>query len=484
MHSKTSYNRYNATPELTLNNDRIMIRRLSFLITGCLILTSLLTPDLSGAHAGAQTPPIPTASFSRTDNWSCGNFPCEGDIDGFLQRIRVPRGFSLAHVGRFPGQVNQITYGPDGRLYATVLEAGTRSGAVYAMFEDGASVRYSPTLLSPNGLAFQPGTDILYVSARTTLETGGALWRIQPDGSAQIVRDDLPCCYQIIGNQPNGLLFGQDGWLYMGIGATTDHAETDSELQPYAAPRADEAAILRIDPQTGEIEQYASGIRNPFDLAMTSDGQLYATDTGVVTGPGDRLLRIEAGANYGWPFYRLRGCTDCPASRGTESTQSDLVTFPDFSLPRGMVAYTADQFPASMFDTLFIALWNGTDTAQRIVWIDPEDPRLTNPDPENPYTPHPFVTGLIRPIDVTLSPDGALLVADSVYGHIWEVRYIGETAPASIEPETTAPADTDPPDLNTVIVTQPAPATATPGSPAATSTTAGPSLFMTNTPDG
>jgi hypothetical protein len=35
------------------------------------------------------------------------------------------------------------------------------------------------------------------------------------------------------------------------------------------------------------------------------------------------------------------------------------------------------------------------------------------------------VTGLIRPVDVTLDPEGALVVADFIYGHIWRVRYTG-----------------------------------------------------------
>ena len=41
-----------------------------------------------------------------------------------------------------------------------------------------------------------------------------------------------------------------------------------------------------------------------------------------------------------------------------------------------MTVYTGNQFPANMQDTLFVALWNGTDWAQRIIWIDPDDPRL------------------------------------------------------------------------------------------------------------
>src|SRR5262249_33761522 len=136
---------------------------------------------------------------------------------------------------------------------------------------------------------------------------------------------------------------------------------------------------------------------------------------------GDRVVAVTPGAHYGWPYWRNRGCADCPLSRADLTIAPDLVTFPNFSLPRGLVAYTGSQFPAHYFGSLFVALWNGTPDAQRIVSIDPHDPRLGSPD----YTPEPFMTGLIRPVDVTLAPDGSLVVADFIYGHVWRVRYNG-----------------------------------------------------------
>jgi glucose/arabinose dehydrogenase len=397
-------------------------------------LTPTLTPSptptiplwtLTPASALNGPPPITVAPapFSGGIGWSCDDFPCEDDIAGFLKRIRVPDGFTLEHVGQFPGQPMQITYGPDGRLYATVLENGTRSGAVYAMDTSGTAVRYTGTLTSPFGLAFQPGTDVLYVTARMTISSGGSLWRVLPGGETIPVLDDLPCCFSLIDNQPNGIVFGPDGYLYLGIGALTDHGESQRpQNQPYASILPTEAAILRIQPHTGAVETYASGIRNPVDLAFDPRGQLYATDTGLLTGPGDRLLQVLRGGNYGWPYYRSRGCDFCPPTPAGLAAPPDWVSFPDFSLPRGLTAYDGSQFPANLFGSLFVALWNGTRDAQRIVRIDPTDPRIGTPE----YVPEPFVTGLIRPVDVAVAPDGSLVVADFIYGHIWRVRYLGQ----------------------------------------------------------
>ncbi len=393
-------------------------------------LTPTLTPTLplltlTPAMRGNMPPAISasTAVLSPAEGWSCEDFPCEDDIAGFLRRIQVPPGFALAYVGRFPGQPVQVVYGPDGRLYATVLENGTRNGAVYALNPDGSTQRYSGDFISPAGLAFQPGTDVLYVSARVTTMQGGSLWRVRPGGGTpDAVITDLPCCWSLIDNQPNGMVFGPDGYLYMGVGALTDHAESpDPAHQPFADILPYEAAVLRIQPHTGAIEVYASGIRNPVDVAFAAGGRLFSTDNGIVAGEGDRLLAIEPGEHYGWPYWRTRGCEDCPFTRPLLDIQPDFVTFIANSSPRGLVAYTGSQFPANFWDTLFVVLWNGTPDAQRVVWIDPRDTRLGSES----YTPPPFVTGLIRPADVALAPDGALVIADSVYGHVWRVAYAG-----------------------------------------------------------
>lgn len=387
-------------------------------------LTPVARGDGASAFVNEPAPLAPTAG------WSCGDFPCEDDIAGFLRRIRVPVGYAVEHVGRFPGAPGQIAYGPDGRLYATVIDnPAARTGAVYVLEADGSAARYSGDFVAPAGLAFQPGTDVLYVSARVTLEEGGGLWRVPPGGGAPVaVLDDLPCCFALIDNQPNGLIFGPDGYLYLGVGALTDRAEPPdprraqmADLHPY------EAAVLRIQPHTGAVEVYAQGLRNPFDLTFDSAGQFYATDQGLLSGQGDRVVALDEGAHYGWPYWRGRGCFECPLLPGRLAIAPDLLTFPPYSIPRGLVAYTGDQFPANLADHLFIALWNGTEDAQRVVRLDPRDPpRIDDPDdPDALARAEPFVTGLIRPIDVAIAPDGALVVADFIYGHVWAVRYTG-----------------------------------------------------------
>ncbi|MBK7949093.1 MAG: hypothetical protein IPK00_10200 [Deltaproteobacteria bacterium] len=63
---------------------------------------------------------------------------------------------------------------------------------------------------------------------------------------------------------------------------------------------ADRGRILRIELATGEVERVASGFRTPNGLAATPTGALLVTDNQGAWLPASKLIRIEAGADYGW----------------------------------------------------------------------------------------------------------------------------------------------------------------------------------------
>jgi sugar lactone lactonase YvrE len=399
--------------------------------------TSTPTPTLTPSNTPTPTPglltltPVPSleataivmatveAPLQPTAGWGCGDFPCEDDIDGFLDRISVPDGFTLSHLTQLPGQPVSITYGPDGRLYAALIMDGAQMGAIAAVDAASGAVEWLVEgVISPGGLAFRPGTDILYYTARTAPDSGGAIYSLQPGDPPRLLRSDLPCCFTIITGQPNGLTFGPDGFLYVATGALSDHTEAAPNLpELYEDPAPWEGAILRLPPDGSTVEVYADGLRDPIDLAFTADGTLYATDTGLIIGPGDRLMRITPGGQHGWPFWRERGCLECPVIAPGVTPVPDWVTLPFNASPRGLTAYHAGQFPTAYHDNLFMALWNRVEGGQRIV-------RVRNLSNERAQV-SAFVTGLIRPVDVTVAPDGALVVADYIYGHVWRVAYGG-----------------------------------------------------------
>jgi glucose/arabinose dehydrogenase len=152
------------------------------------------------------------------------------------------------------------------------------------------------------------------------------------------------------------MAFGPDGYLYMGIGSLTDHGESpDPQHKPFAAIQPLEAAILRINPHTGAAAAYARGLRDPYDVTFDSRGQLYATDSGLADGPGDRLLAVKKDGHYGWPYWRLRGCGEaCPPTDFSIPISDDLLAFRDYSLPRGLAP--RDSTPKTCLSSLFVVL--------------------------------------------------------------------------------------------------------------------------------
>src|SRR5205823_13079659 len=141
------------------------------------------------------------------------------------------------------------------RLYVAEL-----AGQVLALADrddDGRAetrITFATGLASPLGLAFY-GSD-LYVGRR------GGVTRLSDtngdglaDGSVAVI-DGLPA----LRHQTDGLAFGPDGRLYIGQGTTSDRGETGFVSR--------EGSILGAERDGSGLHVFASGTRNPYDLAF------------------------------------------------------------------------------------------------------------------------------------------------------------------------------------------------------------------------
>lgn len=102
----------------------------------------------------------------------------------------------------------------------------------------------------------------------------------------------------------NDLDLGPDGMLYLAVG-NLDRLAWDDDGNPPTGPVTDLiGSILRIDPATGEVTQWAKGIRNIFALDRDEEGELWGVDN---DGPGrgpwrfEELLHLQEGLDYGFP---------------------------------------------------------------------------------------------------------------------------------------------------------------------------------------
>jgi glucose/arabinose dehydrogenase len=130
-------------------------------------------------------------------------------------------------------------------------------------------------------------------------------------------------------------------------------------------PEWNAGKVWRIYPD-GRAEQFARGVRNPFDMAFDVTRQrLFLPDNGAAVD--DELNVISSGANCGWPFTAGKG----PAVDGDASP---LYVFPRIVAPTGVVHLSGRN---RMFRSGYLI---GAFVSKAIYWIPDIDMRPL-PDP-------------------------------------------------------------------------------------------------------
>ena len=236
-----------------------------------------------------------------------------------------------------------------------------------------------------------------------------------------------------------------DGTLYVGIGSDSNIAENglDAEVN-----RAD---VIEITPKTGESNIFASGLRNPTDLAFNPwNGDLW----GVVNERDmlgsdlvpDYLTEVQFGGFYGWPWNYWGGYEDLRV----QPARPDLREYthrPDFALgahvaPLGLAFSPGSRLGAPFDHGAFITLhgsWNRKPpSGYKLVYVAFD----ATGHPQG--KPVDLLTGFLdgqgaaqgRPVDVTVAKDGSLLVSDDVGGMVWRVS--NPAAPGAPVPEAVA----------------------------------------------
>jgi len=236
-------------------------------------------------------------------------------------------------------------------------------------------------------------------------------------------------------NAPNyhwtkSLVARPDGTLYVGVGSNSNIAENGLDAE------ANRAAVIEITPRTGEANIYASGLRNPTDLAFNPwNGQLW----GVVNERDmlgsdlvpDYLVGIEFAAFYGWPWNYWGGYED----RRVQPARPDLREYtrrPDFGLgvhvaPLGLAFSPGAAIGAPFDHGAFITLhgsWNRKPAAgYKMVYVAFDAKGHPQGKPVDLLTGFLDAQGKAqgRPVDVVVARDGALLVSDDVGGMVWRV---------------------------------------------------------------
>ncbi|MBV9839920.1 MAG: sorbosone dehydrogenase family protein [Sphingomonadaceae bacterium] len=298
---------------------------------------------------------------------------------------------------------------------------------------DGDGVPELKTVLldhlhSPYGVAWVAGT--LYVA-----NTDAILAFPFTPGQTQITAPgtkltDLPAG-PIDHHWTKAMVASPDGSkLYVGVGSNSNITENGMDVEE------GRAAIYEVDRLTGAKRIYASGTRNPTNLAIQpGTGQLFAVvNERDEIGPDlvpDYLSSIKDGGFYGWPYSYWGQHVDVRVHPQKPEMVAKAIK-PDYGLSSHVAALGVT---FSQGETLSPQFADGAFVGEHGSW---------DRDPLNGYqvifvpfvngrpsgAPIPVVTDFLapghktvrgRPVGVTLDRTGALLIADDVGNVVWRV---------------------------------------------------------------
>jgi glucose/arabinose dehydrogenase len=360
---------------------------------------------------------------------------------------QVPAGFKVELLAEGLSGPREIRTAPNGDIFVSETRAGRIR--VLRLSDDGSKVIkkeiFAGGLSMPFGLGFFPSDKPQWVYVANT----GSIVRFRyRDGDLKAA--DRP---ETVAELPHGghstrdIVFTRDGKrVLVSIGSASNDAEgvqsiasNDSKSIPgislgYETRRAD---VLSFNPDGTNEKIFATGIRNCVGLAVhPTTGDAYCS-TNERDGFGDDLVpdyvtRVREGAFYGWPWFYIGNHED-PRHAGERPDLKDKVTVPDVliqahSASLGLTFYDGSAFPAEYRGDGFAAehgSWNRAKrTGYKVIRI-----RMKDGVPTGEY--EDFMTGFVindsevwgRPVGVTVTRDGALLVSEDGNGTIWRITH-------------------------------------------------------------
>jgi glucose/arabinose dehydrogenase len=217
--------------------------------------------------------------------------------------------------------------------------------------------------------------------------------------------------------------------LYVAVGSNSNVAENGMENEERRA------AILEIDPASGDTRVFAAGLRNPVGLAWHPEtGELWTCvnerdEIGSDLVP-DYMTSVRDGGFYGWPYSYYGQHVDERA----QPARPDLVEraiAPDYALGAhtaslGLAFYDGALLPERYSGGAFVGQhgsWNRRPpSGYKVIFVPFAGGRPAG-------APEDVLTGFLdeegralgRPVGVAVDEAGALLVADDVGDVVWRV---------------------------------------------------------------
>lgn len=251
------------------------------------------------------------------------------------------------------------------------------------------------------------------------------LWRLRDldgDGKSnlrQSLAHGFGVRFGFYGHDLHGLRFGPDGKLYFSIGDRGFNV-VSREGKRLASPET--GAVLRCNPDGSDLEIFATGLRNPQELAFDQYGNLFTGDNNSDGGDQARWTYLveggDSGWRIGWQFLTwpvLRGPWNAEKMwRPPNEEQPAYIVPPlaNFSNgPSGVTFNPGPGLPVEYANQFFMCDFKGTAASSLIYsfGLKPKGAGFEVTDLK------PFVSRIVA-TDVDFGFDGSIYISDWVEG--------------------------------------------------------------------
>jgi uncharacterized repeat protein (TIGR01451 family) len=397
------------------------------------VWTVTITAEMT-APAGTTLPDTATVTGAE----SSASFSQSASTTTTISPAPLPAGFAQTQLAHGLTKPIAIAFAPNGDIYI-----GEQGGAI--VIYRGGAVLATPLVTLPNvfssgecgllGMTLDPNfasNGYIYISY--TLSTTSATGVVQPYARLSrftVVGDTINPSSEVVlyqGNQlqnlhhaGNDLKIGPDGKLWWSVGDNVPAISNGQALNNIYGK------ILRFNLDgsvpndnpfvnvSGAVKGiYAYGLRNPFRFTFLPNGQAMTENTG--SSYWEDLDTIQAGGNYGWPFYE-GDCFSC----GYINPAYAYGHYPVDSAASAIAAYSGATFPKQYDHTVFFGDYNRHDI--EAVGFDPSYQTETSD------TVFDSNAGTIS--DLEEGPDGNLYFVSIFEGTVSEISAPGPFPPTA-----------------------------------------------------
>lgn len=244
------------------------------------------------------------------------------------------------------------------------------------------------------------------------------------DGKAEdreVLHDGYGVRVAFRGHDSHGLIIGPDGRLYFSIGDRGYNILTaEGQLK-----NTESGAVFRCELDGSGLEVFATGLRNPQELAFDDYGYLFTGDNNSDSGDKARWVNVMQGGDSGWrmmyQYLPDRGPFNREKIWHPYSKETPAYTVPPIENigdgPSGLTCYPGTGLVGDYANCFFMVDFRGGASNSGI--------RLIRAQPKGAFweieRSEEFIWNILA-TDADFGPDGALWVCDWVNGWIGEAK--------------------------------------------------------------